>query len=179
MKKYLEDPVLHFTASALTLIRWLLLLVVGLSAFAALGTFAVAAFVGPEFYNSLTKDSITLSRDASATFGVGLLLGSGAIYLLSRFTRSLREIVASVGGGDALIIANANRLRAMAWALAGYAVLSALTALVIGTVYGTDGFDIDNVESLLKMGIAVSILLILSRVFDQGARMREELEGTV
>lgn len=95
------------------------------------------------------------------------------------FLRYLYRIVESVGDGDPFIPANADRLRAMAWISVAVHVLAIPIAVF--------GHWAEALSSRLKFEVAYPltgmfmalVLFVLARVFREGARMREELEGTV
>lgn len=124
---------------------------------------------GPEFIGAV----------ALLLAGVAGLLGVAVYGLIL-----LRRIVMSVGEGDPFVPANADRLARMGW----LALAAQLASIPIGAMamwiaeivqdsdkveIGDDfGFDIGGILLIL-------ILFILARVFRQGAKMREELEGTV
>jgi hypothetical protein len=107
--------------------------------------------------------------------GLGLL----AIPLNHAVLSRLLAIVDTVRKGDPFIAANADRLTAGAWALLGLQLLS----MVIGTI----GKAVSTKEHPLHLDagfsingwLAVLLTFVLARVFAEGARMREELEGTV
>jgi len=93
--------------------------------------------------------------------------------------KRLLAIVETVGAGDPFVAANAIRLQAIAWALLALQLLS----LVIGAIARAvstlahplhlhAGFSISG-------WLAVLLTFLLARVFAEGARMREDLEGTV
>ncbi len=111
-----------------------------------------------------------------------LALVTGGAVLGFLFFRNLFRIVGTVGDGDPFTPENAARLSAMGWIVVAVHVL-AIPLLSIAAWIGKlakesghyhfdGGFDLGGV--LLAL-----ILFILARVFREGARMREELEGTV
>ncbi|MGQ0558035.1 MAG: DUF2975 domain-containing protein [Sphingosinicella sp.] len=100
-----------------------------------------------------------------------MLLGLGGVALSHLILVRLRAIVATVGAGDPFVAANAERLRAIAWALLGIALLhlavGAAAPLDIGWSFNMSGW------------LAVLLLFVLARVFELGTAMRADLEGTV
>jgi hypothetical protein len=93
--------------------------------------------------------------------------------------RRLLDIVESVRAGDPFAGQNASRLQIIAWALLGLQILS----LIIGGIAKlisthVHPFHVDAGFSV-NGWLAVLLLFVLARVFAQGARMRDELEGTV
>jgi Protein of unknown function (DUF2975) len=111
---------------------------------------------------------------------LALVVAAGVLGFM--FFRHLYRIVGTVAEGDPFIPENAQRLSAMGWItvavhvlmipLIGIAAWIAKLAKESGNVHFDGGFDINGI--LLAL-----ILFILARVFREGTRMREELEGTV
>lgn len=113
---------------------------------------------------------------------VGTMIGALAALALSYdFTARLARIIDTVGEGDPFIMDNAVRLNRMAWLALAVQIVSIPAALLGGWAEmnleaGTFEFDSD----ISLTGLALALLLfILARVFREGARMRDELEGTV
>jgi hypothetical protein len=79
-----------------------------------------------------------------------------------------------VGRGDPFVLANAERLRACAWAVLGLEGLH----LGVGAIYSTMPFKLGWSFSPTGL-LAVLLLFVLAQVFAQGAAMRDDLEGTV
>ncbi len=106
-------------------------------------------------------------------------LGLVAIPLNHAVLKRLLAIVDTVRTGDAFVAANADRLHAIAW------VLLALQAdsIVIGAIGGaisTSAHPLHLNAGFSASGwLAVILTFVLARVFAEGARMREDLEGTV
>jgi len=92
--------------------------------------------------------------------------------------KRLLAIVETVRAGDPFVNANAYRLQAIAWVLLALNLLSivigaiALTASTPAHPLRMAGFSISG-------WLAVLLTFLLARVFAEGARMREDLEGTV
>jgi hypothetical protein len=116
---------------------------------------------------------------------MGLAMGAMAVVgiagaVLAHFVLThLLAIVDSVRAGDPFVLANARRLQAIAWLmLAGeglHLVIGALAALGSSP---SQSLDVDWSVSLTPW-IAVLMLFVLARVFEHGARLRADLEGTV
>lgn len=95
------------------------------------------------------------------------------------FFRHLHRIVESVREGDPFVPVNAARLQAMAWISLAVHILGIPLAATTGWLgrilgYGRMNFEVSWFGLLLAL-----VLFVLARVFRQGARMREELDGTV
>ncbi len=146
------------------------------------GAGILAFLLGSLVAESLLMTALGISADARP-----LLHGMRAIALLGLVTvplhyvilRRLLDVVESVRAGAAFIGQNASRLQTIAWALLGLQLLS----LVIGAIAG----GVSSAQHPLQVDagfstagwLAVLLLFVLARVFTEGARMREELEGTV
>ena len=171
MKAYLNDPVLNLTAGSLRLLRWLFLGLTWVSIFAVVLTLLALLISG-----GTVLDTVQRSEEVFA-----LLLGGVAFfYLIARFLRALRDVVLSVGEGQPLTMVNAARIRSMAW------LALTIAAFVFAGSFGYaiyKGFQplvsIDDAVGLFESALMAAVLFILARVFELGARMQEELEGTV
>lgn len=107
------------------------------------------------------------------------VLGLAVIPLNYSILKRLLAIVGTVRGGDPFVTVNAARLQAIAWMLLALQLLS----LVIGAVakaVSTPEHRVDLDAGFSINGwLAVLLTFLLARVFAEGARMREDLEGTV
>jgi Protein of unknown function (DUF2975) len=116
-----------------------------------------------------------------------LLLGMRGVAVLGLISvplhlillRRLLAIVESVRVGDPFIGANASRLQTIAWMLLWLQLLGVAVAVIARTV--TTEAHPFRVHSGFSTGgwLAVILVFVLARVFSEGARMRDELEGTV
>jgi hypothetical protein len=106
---------------------------------------------------------------------VGILAVPLAQVILNR----LLSIVETVRTGDPFIIENARRLQAIATTLLGIQLLH----LVIGVIAARTRSAVQELDINWSFSItpwlAVLLLFVLARVFEHGARMRADLEGTV
>jgi hypothetical protein len=107
------------------------------------------------------------------------VFGLAAIPVNYVVLKRLLAIVETVRAGDPFVAANAARLQAIGWALLALQLLS----LVIGAIAETISspahpLDIDAGFSIPGW-LAVLLTFLLARVFAEGARMREDLDGTV
>src|SRR5438876_6348176 len=106
-------------------------------------------------------------------------LGLVAIPLNYVVLKRLLAIVETVRAGDPFVAANASRLQSIAWALLTLQLLS----LVIGAIaksVSTPAHPL-NVDAGFSINgwLAVLLTFLLARVFAEGTRMREDLDGTV
>jgi len=104
--------------------------------------------------------------------GIGLLT-AGAAHLIFR---RLLAIIATAAAGDPFTAANGARLRVIAWALLAIQILDLGFGAISLTMDASVGLDWN-----FSLGgwIAVLMLFVLARVFEQGSRMRDELAMTV
>ena len=107
------------------------------------------------------------------------LVGILAVPLTHLILKRLLSIVETVRAGDPFIIANARRLQTIATTLLGIQLLHlVIGAIAARTQSEVQQLDIDWSFSITPW-IAVLLLFVLARVFEHGARMRADLEGTV
>ncbi len=108
-----------------------------------------------------------------------MVIGLCAVPIVHLVLARLLTIVETVRVGNPFVVANAVRLKTIAWAILGlelmHLAVGTITALVSTTAAPLNirwGFS-------LTRWLTVLMLFVLARVFEQGARMREDLEGTV
>jgi hypothetical protein len=108
-----------------------------------------------------------------------MVIGICAVPIVHFILTRLRMIVETVSTGNPFVAANAARLQAIAWAL----LALELTHYAVGAVaasISSAGLPLDITWGFsLTRWLAVLLLFVLARVFEEGARMREDLEGTV
>ena len=108
-----------------------------------------------------------------------MLVGIAAVPLAHIVLTRLLAIVKTVAGGDPFVTVNAERLRAIAWAMLGLQLLHILVAAAAVAIRSRQvPLDVDW-EPSVSGWLAVLLLFVLARVFNEGARMRDDLEGTV
>lgn len=90
----------------------------------------------------------------------------------------LSAIVESVRLGDAFVVGNAVRLKTMAWALLALELLKVAIGGVAAAAMSGTGVDMDSDFSVTPW-LAILLLFVLAQVFEDGARMRDDLRGTV
>jgi len=122
---------------------------------------------GPE------ADQVIFGLRAIAVVG---LLGVPLNYIL---LRRLLAIVETVRAGDPFVAANASRLQAIAWTLFALQCLSMVVGAIAKAI-STPAHPFHFQAGFSLSGwLAVLFMLLLARVFAEGTRMREDLEGTV
>ena len=114
---------------------------------------------------------------------LAILTGEGMLYLGYRFISELSGIIDSVGEGEPFRPENADRLSRMGWIMVAVQVLIIpIAALAVWFAPFAHKLDAHaHIDGGLDGGsiLLTLILFILARVFREGSRMREELEGTV
>ena len=122
---------------------------------------------GPE------AERLVMGLRAAAVLGL-------AVFVLNYFVfKRLLAIVDTVRTGDPFVAANAIRLKAIAWALVGLQLLSIVIG-AIGDAVSTPAQPVDLDAGFSVNGwLAVLLTFLLARVFAEGTRMRDDLEGTV
>ena len=107
------------------------------------------------------------------------VIGLVAIPIQYLILRRLLAIVDTVRAGDPFVAANATRLQAIAWALLVLQLLS-LVIGAIGKAVSSPAHPVDlNAGFSINGWLAVLLTFLLARVFAEGTRMRDDLEGTV
>jgi hypothetical protein len=106
------------------------------------------------------------------------LLGLASI-LSFYFLRHLTRIVSTVGEGDPFVPVNAERLRAMGWLTIAVDVVFAVLATVVNLAPRSHGHADGDFTFTLGGILLALVLFVLARVFREGTRLRDELEGTV
>jgi hypothetical protein len=108
-----------------------------------------------------------------------MVIGIGAVPVVHFVLTRLLTIVETVKLGNPFVTANAVRLRSIAWAVLGLELMHFVVGAVAASVSSAAvplnigwGFS-------LTQWLVVLLLFVLARVFEQGALMREDLEGTV
>lgn len=164
-------PIVHVVLRILIVMNWLMSAVILTLLFALPNE----QWIMSAFKLSPSPEAERLVMGLRAIAALGLVVVPVNYVVLKR----LLAIVETVRAGDPFVAANATRLQAIAWALLTLQLLS----LVIGAiakavsspahpVHLDAGFSING-------WLAVLLTFLLARVFAEGTRMREDLEGTV
>jgi Protein of unknown function (DUF2975) len=140
----------------------------------------VASFVGEDAVMGALGVRPAADREVMVR-GMRLVAFFGilAVPLLHVILNRLLRIVDTVRGGDPFIVDNARRLETIARTLLGVQLLH----LVIGAIAARTRSEVQQLDIdwnfSMTPWIAVLLLFVLARVFEHGARMRADLEGTV
>jgi hypothetical protein len=107
------------------------------------------------------------------------VIGICAVPLAHVILTRLLSMVDTVRNGDPFVPENADRLQTIAWSVLGLELMHLVVGIVAVRVSTTSQpLDIHWSFSVTRW-LVVLLLFVLARVFDQGTRMREELEATV
>ena len=108
-----------------------------------------------------------------------MIIGIAGVPIVHIVLARLLSIVETVSDGNPFVLANAVRLKTIAWAILGLELMHYAVGAVAALVSTTDApINISSGFSLARW-LTVLMLFVLARVFEQGARMREDLDGTV
>ncbi len=165
----------------LNVVRRLLQVLLVLNWVAAAGFVAFAGFLAlaPEYMAGQFTEDFGTNADAARHAIIGMMAVGivAALPVHVIFTR-LIAMIDTVRAGHPFVAANADRLRHIAWGMLALQfvdiafgwfawLLGEATGELIGWQFSVTGW------------LAVLLLFVLARVFQQGAAMQDELEGTV
>jgi Protein of unknown function (DUF2975) len=164
-------PITHVLVRMVIVVNWLM----GVAILAVLIASAKEPWIMAAFRLSPSPEAVRL------IMGMRLIavLGLAVVPLNYCVFKRLLSIVQTVRTGDPFVAANAHRLQGIAWAL----LVLQLLGLVIGAIaksVSTAAHPLHlNAGFSVNGWLAVLLTFLLARVFAEGARMREDLEGTV
>ena len=164
-------PITHVVLRILIVLNWLMA--------AAILVLLVAMpneqWIMAAFKLSPSPDTDRLIMGLRAAAVAGLAVVPLNYLVLKR----LLAIVETVRAGDPFVAANAHRLQAIAWALLALQILSIVIG-AIGKAVSTPAHPVDLDAGFSINGwLAVLLTFLLARVFAEGTRMRDDLEGTI
>ena len=141
------------------------------------GALLICTFVAQAWF----ARALGADKDPRLLLGMRLIMAvaGGAAPVANVVFSRLLSIVETVGAGDPFVATNASRLQTIAWAVLALEVIRLVIAGIANSVSSpAQPIHIDWNLSVTPW-LAVLLLFVLARVFEQGARMREELEATV
>ena len=164
-------PIAHLVLRILIIVNWLF----GASLIILLFVMPNERWIMSAFKLSPSPetDRVIIAMQAMAWFGLlSVPLNYGIL-------KRLLAIVGTVRAGDPFLAANAQRLQVIAWLLFAVQLLSIIIGGIARSVStAARPIDVDAGFSI-NGWLAVLLTFLLARVFAEGARMREDLEGTV
>lgn len=140
----------------------------------------LASIFFPGFLFQALGVRLAAGRD-SLVLGMRLIMviGIASVPVTHVVLTRLRAMVDTVRVGDPFVAVNARRLQTIAWAYLGLELLH----LAVGVVAAGSGSSSQPLDIHWRFSVtpwvAVLLLFVLAQVFDHGARMRADLEGTV
>ena len=150
-----------------------------LFAAAAIGVLTLTFAVEDRLLAVLTRE---LGAQAAAAnllvVRAALVLSILAVPLAHLLLTRLRAMVDTVRSGDPFVAVNARRLTIIARSLLGLQLLDLMFGILALNFTGDDS-PLSGWTFNITGWIAVLLLFVLARVFEQGAAMREDIEGTV
>jgi Protein of unknown function (DUF2975) len=173
----------HTNGTILKITRGLIYLIMGLAVVGGLAL-AVGSVTLPFFWPQVLTE---IANEKPGFDGRGVMpliyiLFAFAIICLAALWMILKEllaIIATVAEGDPFVRANAVRLKAIGWIMVFVHVIG-LPFSAVATQVGEKLQEADMHGDLSITGILSTLLVfVLAGVFERGAAMREELEGTV
>ena len=163
-------PIAHVVLRILVVLNWL--------SGAAIATLLVAMpnrqWIMSAFHLSPSHEAEQLIMGMRAIAALGLV----AVPLNYIVLKRLLAIVETVRAGDPFVAANAFRLQTIAWTLLALQLLSLVNAAIARAV-STPAHPVHIAGFSINGWVAVLLTFLLARVFAEGARMRDDLEGTV
>ena len=164
-------PIAYVLLRLLVVLNWL----VGAAILALLVVLPNEQWIMSAFRIEPSPEASRLVWGLRATAVIGLAM----IPLNHLILKRLIAMVGTVRAGDAFVAANARRLHWIAWALLALQLLSLLIAAIAKAI-STAAHPVDlDAGFSLNGWLAVLLTFILARVFAEGARIRDDLEGTV
>lgn len=164
-------PIAHVVLRILVVLNWVMCVLV-----------LVLLFVAPnrEWIISALKLSPSLETER-VIFGLRAIAVIGLLTVPLHYAvlKKLIAMVASARAGDPFVAENAQRLQTIAWILLVLQLVGLVIAAIARTI-STPEHPVDLDAGFSINGwLAVILTFVLARVFAEGARMRDDLEGTV
>jgi hypothetical protein len=151
-------------------------IIYGLAIFAML---VVSMLKGQWLYRALKLPAGPDWGDIAIGMRAIMVIGIAGAFIIHRVLTTLIRMVDTVREGDPFVRINAERLQKIAWYVLGAELLHLLVGAIEKWV-STPEHPIDlQLDYSFLPWIVVLMLFVLARVFDHGARMREDIEGTV
>lgn len=163
--------------------RLLVYLIMGLVAMAG-AVIAAVSVILPFFWTDAVAelgktnpglDPAALLPNMLSVFALGILV----LGLIWTIMRKLLAVIASVEDGNPFVRANALRLKTIGWLMVGLQIVGVPLAIAAGKAADMFGESDTGLDISLNGILAILLVFILAGIFERGAEMREELEGTV
>ena len=176
MSSFRSDPLLGLARALLVFFMAVFIVAAG----ACVIAIPAVLFMQGEIIAEIAKEAPKAANPQFVWALAGLLAAVTALVAaMWFFTLKLKQIVDSVAAGDPFIPENAERLMVMAWLSIALQFIAVPVGL-FGAWVGEKVEPTDVELSISGNGLLLALVLfILARVFRTGAKMREDLEGTV
>jgi Protein of unknown function (DUF2975) len=171
-----SDPLLRATRLLLTIV----MVVAALAGVAMIAGIPLSWIFSDRITVQLAEDGVRYSGKDVLT-AISSLLAMGAILAAMGFVflRKLIAIIDTVGLGSPFTPVNAARLRTMGWLALAYLGMTFLAAPAeLWLRRAIPGSDIEISFDFAAL-ITALLLFVLARVFDRGAQLEQDVEGTV
>ena len=112
------------------------------------------------------------------TLRVGMVIGLAIFAVAHKLICGLLAIVETVRTGDPFLPENAVRMNTVAWCLLAIQLLD-LAFSMISRMLKAGGAQVGDWSFSITGWVAVVLLFVLARVFEEGARIRADLEAMV
>jgi hypothetical protein len=164
-------PIAHIVLRILIVLNWLMAAAI----LALLFAIPNERWIMSAFDLTPSPDTDRLILALRAVAALGLVAVPLNYFVLTR----LIAMVDTVRAGDPFVAANAVRLQAIAWAMLALQLLSIVIG-AIGKAVSSPAHPVDlDAGFSINAWLAVLLTFLLARVFAEGTRMRDDLEGTV
>lgn len=171
-----RDPLLNTTR----LVLYIILGIVGFAGIVIASTSVALPLWWDEALAAIAREKPNVSTEGLQTMLLAMF--AGIIVILGLAWTVVRKLIAMVGTvseGDPFVRANAIRLRAIGWMLIGIELVGIPVALLASWVADRFGESDVHYEFSVTGWLAILMTFVLARVFESGAELREDLEGTV
>ena len=142
----------------------------------------ILLFVAPHERWLMTIFKLTPSPEATKIvwgFRGIAVMGLVTIPLYHQILTRLLAMVDTVRAGDPFVLANAARLQTIAWIMVALQVCGLIIWIIVRMISSpAHPVNISAGPSIAGL-LAILLTFVLARVFAEGARMRDDLEGTV
>jgi hypothetical protein len=173
MSKQARNSMAAIMTVLVTIVMWMTA-IIGLVFLASVGA-AIFAFHNGGSIDALNV-SVTDGTDSLPALVAGLIGGLVVIPAIVYVCIQLRRILATLAEGDPFVPENASRLTRVAAAIAITQLLRIAVALIIGLSFDQTKLDF-NLDLIAWASVAA--LFILSQVFREGTRLRDEEKMTI
>ncbi|MFN5129186.1 MAG: DUF2975 domain-containing protein [Sphingomonadaceae bacterium] len=181
MSQIADNRILRITKLVVYLIKGFSALLVALGVVAC--AIAPFMFMWPESGTSIANDHLGTYPVPGLWDFMGIMfLGTAFFFLIWVIMRKLLAIINSVEGASPLTHANSNRLKDIGWLMVGMQIVGVpleIWGSKFASFFGVSDVSYGDFELPIDSILVILLVFILAGIFEHGADMREELEGTV